>query len=674
MGEKVKEFISHLWKVYPPEFENPGQSSGPVVDDKPVAKLPDADEVAQDVDADLKNDDDAKQVGVAIAQATYALTGKTWYIMMVALFVVYYVYSMDNLTTSTYLFYAMSTLRPNEEPSYLTAVTIQGVITGVAKLVIGKIADIYGRFTASCVTLFFYCLGFLIGAVAQNNATQTAGVALQSVGNSGLLIVIWIILADFLSSRMRAFGTAFVTMPIFITFATAPKISTAVETPSEWRWGFGMFCIMIPVTMAPIMSILFYLEHKAKRSGLVPKHPYLQHGFMYGLKQFLLDVDVGGMILILAGFIFMLTALTRGGTDGWSTDWIIALLTVGGVCILAVPVYEYYISPRPFIRQRWLNSSVVLAILIALFDFMSFNISFQMLFYWRSIGLGLSATADTTNYFTYTDTLALTLFGVIAGAIIFYTRRYKYLTVLGAGIRLIAYGLMIRYRHDGTTMVQAVWPQILLGMGGGMVGDVITISSQVTVRHQDVAMVTAVVMLFQSIGQSIGTAIFTAILNDQFPKKLMEYRGIDAAQALQESLDLYKTYGLGPDRDTPVVQEQIRAWNDAAVRGLWAGIVFSGMVFILALFLKDYVLTRSQNVVSGELPEKSPLAMSKDDTYERAIERAEEREAQGDGVPVSQSDKTLPTYESSTGAAPPITGEYTAKDQYPMQTMGNNNM
>ena len=126
--EKVKEFISHLWKVYRPEFEQPGQSAGPVVDDKPAAKLPDADEVAQDVDADLKNDDDAKQVGVAIAQATYAMTGKTWYFMMVALFIVYYVYSMDNLTTLTYLQWVMSTVRPDGSPSYFTAVAIQGVV------------------------------------------------------------------------------------------------------------------------------------------------------------------------------------------------------------------------------------------------------------------------------------------------------------------------------------------------------------------------------------------------------------------------------------------------------------------------------------------------------------------------------------------------------------------
>lgn len=653
------DFISNLWKVHRPAFEQPGYDAGPVVDDKPPAKLPNAKEVEQDVSADVKHEDDAKQVGVAIAQATYAFSGTTWYLMMVALFVAYFVFSLDNLTTLTYLYTVMYTdSRVNQSPSYFTASAIHDVITGVAKLVISKLADIYGRFAASVFAVFFYTLGFLIMAVNQNNATVTAGLALQAIGNAGLQIIIWIILADFLSSRMRAFGIAFVTMPIFITFAVGPKISASLTSKNQLRWGFGMFCLLVPATMAPIMAVLYYLEHKAKRSGLVPKHPYLRQGFLHGLKEFCLDADIGGMILILAGFIFLLLALSRGGTIGWSTPWIIALLTVGGFLILFVPFYEYFISPRPFIRRRWLNSSVILAILIAIFDFMSFNISFQMLFVWRFVTLNMNPADEKTNYFTYTDTLSLTLFGVIAGVIIWATRRYKYLTVIGAGIRVLAYGLMIRYRHVGTSMVQAVWPQILLGMGGGFVGDVITISSQVTVRHQDVAMVTAVVMLFQAIGQSIGTTIYTAITNDEFPRRLSDQLGVSDEEAQQMSLSFAKYQnGDQPDWGTPEVQRQVHAWNDAAVRALWAGIVFSAVVFILSLFLPDYVLTRSQNVVSDELPEKNPLAMSHDDTYDHAIEKAEESE----GVPPGSShENNFPSSNNGTMT----NGEGTLRQDY----------
>ena len=625
MASAIGSFVSNIWKVHRPLFEQEGYEAQQVVDDKPPAKLPDAAEVSEEARANIKNDDDAKQVGVAIAEATYALTGKTWYIMMASLIIAYFVFALDNITTLTYLFSSMFAL--GGAGDYYTAAAIQGVVVGVAKLVIGKLADIYGRFTASVFTLFFYVLGFLVLAVAQNSDTQIAGAALQAVGNSGLQIVMWVIMADFLSARMRAFGVAFITMPIFITFAVGPQITSALISRTQWRWGFGMFCILVPVAMAPIMSILFYLERKAKKSGLVPKHPYLRYGFAHGMKEFFMDADIGGMILILAGFVFILLPLNRGGgvyqstAVPWNTPWIIALFVVGGVCLIALPFYELYVSPRPFIRRRWLNSDVVLAMVIAFFDFMTFNISFQMLFQWRSYTLGLDPLAPEASYFTYTDTLSLTIFGVIGGAIIWYTRRFKYLLVFGTILRLVAYGLLIRFRHQGTTMVQAVFPQVILGMGGAFVGEIVTISSQIVVRHQDVAMVTSVVMLCGLIGQSIGTSIYHAVLNDQWPKKLMAYTGVSEVEAAGVITASSTLAPAGPN--TPLGMQQIRAYNDAAEHALWAGIVFCAFVVICSLFVKDWIVPRSQNVVSDELPEKNPFRMASDDTYDGAVEQVE---------------------------------------------------
>ena len=96
------------------------------------------------------------------------------------------------------------------------------------------------------------------------------------------------------------------------------------------------------------------------------------------------------------------------------------------------------------------------------------------------------------NYFTNSDNLALTLFGVVAGIIILFTRRFKWFLVAGACIRTIGFGLQIRYRDNDTTMPQAVWAQLVQGIGGAFLGEVTTLLSQITVRHQDVAMVTGV--------------------------------------------------------------------------------------------------------------------------------------------------------------------------------------
>lgn len=52
-------------------------------------------------------------------------------------------------------------------------------------------------------------------------------------------------------------------------------------------------------------------------------------------------------------------------------------------------------------------------------------------------------TQSGQNYFGQTQTISLTLFAIIAGAIVLYTRRYKWLLLFGLLVRLFGVGLMI---------------------------------------------------------------------------------------------------------------------------------------------------------------------------------------------------------------------------------------
>lgn len=52
-------------------------------------------------------------------------------------------------------------------------------------------------------------------------------------------------------------------------------------------------------------------------------------------------------------------------------------------------------------------------------------------------------TQEGQNYFGQTQTISLTLFAIIAGAIVVYTRRYKWLLLFGLLVRLFGVGLMI---------------------------------------------------------------------------------------------------------------------------------------------------------------------------------------------------------------------------------------
>lgn len=44
------------------------------------------------------------------------------------------------------------------------------------------------------------------------------------------------------------------------------------------------------------------------------------------------------------------------------------------------------------------------------------------------------------NYFAYTQTLSLTVFGITAGIIVYFYRRYKVILFVGLCIRLLAVG------------------------------------------------------------------------------------------------------------------------------------------------------------------------------------------------------------------------------------------
>ncbi|WFD31306.1 hypothetical protein MSPP1_002340 [Malassezia sp. CBS 17886] len=636
----VSKFFSYIWTVHRPSWEK--ETAGDPEPDKPPATLPTAKDVDPETDI---NEPNAKQMGVAIAEASYAETGWSWYFIMIALLVAYFVNSFDNGTMYVYQQDAFNQAF-HKFTMYPTSSTVGQVVLAVAKLIVAKMADVFGRATGFMIVTFFYVIGFIIQAVAQNDKDMIGGVAVQSFGNSGLQIMIWISIADYMSARLRAMGIGVVALPYVIVFGIGPPISAAVVS-SNWRWGPGMFTILVPVAVLPIIMMLLYHQHKAKRQGLIPPNPYARHGVFFAVKQFLLDVDIIGLLMILGGFLMLLLALNQGAILGWSTHWVIGLLVVGGVLILAAPLFEYFLSPRPIIRREWLNSDVVLAMMIGFFDFISYYISFGFLSYWANITLDMPLTDMKTQYFTQTPIICLTVFGALAGVLVMFMKRYKWLMVFGTIIRIVCYGLMIRYRTASTTTVQAVWPQVLQGLGGGFMGVILQTAAQVTVRHQDVAMVTSVVLLFSELGGSVGSAIWGAIQADQFPKILARnmpnVSPTDIMTIVSSPTTALDGFGTTPGtfpRGTPGGDAIIASYNEVVRKGLIAAIVFSAVPFLCALFLRDWVLPKSNNVMSKELPEKNFLKLGTDDTYAHAIQTDHAGE-----FPLDEGEKKAPLPE-----------------------------
>lgn len=545
--------------------------------------------------------DEEKQVGVKTAEASYQVSGKLIWVAWLGLALTAYVTGLDNNTMYAYQQQAATVFQ--KYPLYLSVISVtQQVIIAVGKFPIAKLADVFGRAEGYMVSLFFYLIGFIILASCQNFAALVAGTVFYAFGNTGTQIMQQIVVADYFSSKLRGLVIGLLSLPYIINFACAPLI-TAQLVPSHWRWGPGSFAIIISVATAPIIISLALSQARARKTSLAPRHPYLSMTVMQGLRAFVADVDVGCLILISAGFILILLplGLHSYAAKGWAAPHIIVMFVIGGLCIIGIGFWEWLVASKPILKLNYfLNKDIFLpAFGIGFFDFLAFYIAWSPSYSWVYLTKGFDISDAT--YFSNIQSLCLTVFGIVAGALSWYLKRYKWILFAGCCIRLLGIGLMIRYRDESSTTVQIVWPQVLQGLGGGMMGVTLQVAAQVSVRHQYVAMVTAFVLLMTEIGGACGTAILGSLQSTYLYPELIKRLGavgvskvdIDAAYASPFTI----TWAFG----TPEREAFNAAWNYYIHAGLIIAAAVSAVPIISSLFLTNHKLGDGQNAVSDEM-------------------------------------------------------------------------
>lgn len=122
-----------------------------------------------------------------------------------------------------------------------------------------------------------------------------------------------IILADVTTLRYRAFAAGLLNIPWIInTFITA-EIAQGILSSGGWRWGYGMFIIMVPACLVPVIGALLWGQRKAKKMNMIQYIPNLEQnifkhpikGTIHACKQ--MDVCIEGTIL---SFPYLLSLIT----------------------------------------------------------------------------------------------------------------------------------------------------------------------------------------------------------------------------------------------------------------------------------------------------------------------------------------------------------------------------
>ncbi|BGP47631.1 hypothetical protein JCM10450v2_003496 [Rhodotorula kratochvilovae] len=582
-------------------------------------------------------------IGVeAIARAAQnSPSGRKYlYLLGALIYGLSWISAMARSVTASFSVYATSDFKSHS--SGLATLSIAtGIISSVCLPFLAKAADVFSRPGVYSVCLVAQVVGYIIILKSPTLAAYVVGNVCTTVGSSGFVLLNSILIADLTPLKWRGFAQGFMTTPFLATVWFTSEIVAALSTGSKWRWGYGMFAIIFPALWAPAIAVMFWLERRAIKAGLVdvdiarkgiddtvvdaaviphePEQPFLKR-----CMRVFQELDTFGLILMGFGWSLLLLpfSLKTGAKGDWSNPSLIAMLAVGSLCLLTFPIYEWKLAKYPSAPARILrNRTFVTAVII---DFVYMLSAYLQILYLPSyVYIVTDVDAKHWNYFNNVLNCSLCGCGVIAGLILRYTHRYKAAQIVGLIVHIIGYGLLVD-KNGVRDYPRLIMSQVLSGAGSAFSTIGSQVGSQASVPHQDVALTISLLSLWSSIGASIGNAVAAQYWGGHMPANLREFIPASVNDTQIQEFFLAITTIKAYDYDSDVRQGAIKAY-EKTVYPLWAAALGVSFVsLIAACFQKNYYLGKAQNAfdnknTAGNVVENEPELVAKPTGWRRAL-------------------------------------------------------
>lgn len=312
-----------------------------------------------------------------------------------------------------------------------------------------------------------------------------------------------------------------------INIWVAPVVGEAIVKNTTWRWAYAMIPICIGVTSIPLLSGLFSVEKKIKRSGLLPKKDksqFQEMTFMEKFKHACTEIDAIGSILFIGALCMILLPLTLGPArwGGWNTPPTIGCLVGGFICAIVFVVYEWKVAQNPVIPIGDWDTPTPIAGVMTLASISCIRvINWSYFITYLQITRGASIIESVYIERSYHAMFLITQ--IIAGFLMKRYKVYRPVVLVGISLYIIGMGLMIPSRYPTSPIGFVIISQIIAGFGSGMIYVPILVAVQSSVPHADLAMVTALVQIGGTISTSIGGSIAGAIWNALLPGELASH-------------------------------------------------------------------------------------------------------------------------------------------------------
>ncbi|OJD34136.1 siderophore iron transporter mirb [Diplodia corticola] len=485
------------------------------------------------------NDGDERehvQTGIKEVEAiTQTWTVNALVISYLMILMVFFVDSLEQQISNSLLPYVYSDFKAH---SLVTTASIMSSIIGaVVKLPIAKMIDIWGRPQGYVVMIVTATIGLVLLAVCKNVETYAAAQVFYWVGFNGIGYVLDVFIADTSALRNRGLIFAFTTTPYIVTTFAGPAAAQTFlnRGPEGWRWGYGVFTIVIPVVTTPVALIFLINRKKAVKEGKIEPQSWWEddkRSFLQSVQHYFVEFDVIGMLLICAGFALLILPLTLAAyqMNQWRSASIICMLIFGGLSLVGFYVWEKWWAPVRFLPFHLLTDRTILGacccssvVFVAYYCWDYYFTSYLQVVH----KLDVSKAGYVGNIYN----VGSCFWAVIVGLAIRQTNRFKWCAMIAIPWMILGTGLMCHFRSDGWPVGYVVMCQIFIAFSGGTAVICEEIAVMSAVAHaanaetsgSGVAVVLALLSLFYGIGSAVGLGVSGAIWTNVFPEKLREF-------------------------------------------------------------------------------------------------------------------------------------------------------
>jgi EmrB/QacA subfamily drug resistance transporter len=410
--------------------------------------------------------------------------------------------------------------------------------------------------------------------------------ALQGLGGGGLMVTTTAVIGDLVSPRERGRYQGYMGGVFGVSTVIGPLIGGFFVDHFSWRW---IFYINLPIggLALAVIAVAFH-----------GRSDHLRH-----------SIDYLGAGLLAGALAAIVLCTSLGGTTyAWGSPQVVVLAVLALVLLVLFIFAERRaaepILPLALFKNRTFSLASVIGFIVGVALFGS--ITYLPLY--LQIVKGYSPTAS--GLLLTPMMLGVLITSIGSGTVISKTGRYRVFPIIGTAVAAIAIFLLSRL-DVSTPIVLAASYMFLLGLGLGLVMQVLVLATQNAVPYELLGVATSGATLFRQIGGSIGVSIFGAIFANRLASELADRlpRGVHVPAAVSPAVAGH----LPP----AVHQPYIEAFAAALQPVFLVATGFAVVAFLLTWFLREVPLRA--DAPAGGIGES--FASPREDRSDRELER-----------------------------------------------------